>query len=111
MKILFFALLTASDDAQKLVGDALAAHTTVAYVVAALAACLFLLPIVLKARGITVPFLDPIMEGLIQLLKGLIKAVPAPTPEELKAKADETAKEPGVAGVAKVVEFKPPEKP
>lgn len=109
-RLFLFAILSASDDATQLLKDGLGAHQTVGYVVAGLAACLFLLPIVLKAMGKEIPFLDPIIEGAVQLLKNLLKSAPAPTPEELKAKADATAAEPGVTSVTNVVELKPPEK-
>lgn len=100
------ALITASDDAAQLIHDAIAQHSTAGYVVAGLAAVLFLVPLVLKALGRSIPFLDPIIEVAISVLKSFATAK-KPTPEEIAAAKAEQAAEPGVEKVANVVELKP----
>jgi hypothetical protein len=98
MKLALLALLTASDDASQLVHDAIANH---GYIVAALAGLIVLVPIVLKALGKDIPFLDGVLEVVVGVLKSFNKpkdaaaAIPPAPPAEV-------AKEPGVEKVASV---------
>ena len=67
MTFLLAAMLQAvSDDALQLIHDAIANH---GYLVAGLAAVLFLVPVVAKAFGKEIPFLDPVLKVALGVLK------------------------------------------
>ena len=94
---LFLALLSVSDDAVALIQDALANH---GYVVAAIAAVIFLVPLVLKAFGKSIPVLDPILEVALSVLRAFSK----PKDAAKLVPPEEAAKQEGLAAV---VEIKP----
>jgi hypothetical protein len=65
-----------------------------------LASVLLIVPVVLKALGKDVPWLDPVLAGLKKLLTAKVKAEVVPPPAE----GEKT-------GIAAVVPIKPEEKP
>ena len=98
------AVLVATDvppDLLQMVQDALAMHSTLGYVLAGVAVVLFLVPIILKALGKSVPLLDPILKIVTMVLSRLVKGrtVEAP-PEEVK-------KEPGAGNVVELKDWPP----
>lgn len=94
--------MTPDPDLLSMLQDALAMHSTLGYVLAGVVAVLFLVPIVLKALGKSVPLLDPVLKILTAIVSRLVKGRAVETPPE------EVKKEPGTG---KVVELKdwPPE--
>ncbi len=87
-------LADASADAAQLLHDSIANH---GYLVAALAAVLVLVPIVLKAFGKSLPFVDGLLEAAVGALKAFSKPKVVPVPTE-----PEKAAEPGVANVVDI---------
>ncbi len=102
---MILAQVDPSDSLVKVLQDALAAHSTVGYVVAGLLAVCILVPIVLKALGKSVPLLDTALNLLSAVLKGLQKK-PAPVEPPAPPAPDEVAKEEGVSNVVKIKEDK-----
>lgn len=94
--------MTPDPDLLSMLQDALAMHSTLGYVLAGVVAVLFLVPIVLKALGKSVPLLDPVLKILTAIVSRLVKGRAVEVPVE------EVKKEPGTG---KVVELKdwPPE--
>lgn len=94
--------MTPDPDLLSMLQDALAMHSTLGYVLAGVVAVLFLVPIVLKALGKSVPLLDPVLKILTAIVSRLVKGRAVEVPVE------EVKKEPGAG---KVVELKdwPPE--
>ncbi len=79
--------------------DALGQHTTTGYVLAAVVALCILVPLVLKAMGKNIPFLDTLVNVIVMVLRGAVKKPEPEVPVEPPK------------GVGNVVELKdwPPE--
>jgi hypothetical protein len=85
-----------SADALQAATDAIAAHNVG---VAIVAGVVIVVPLVLKAFKVPVPFLDPVLEMVLKaaalVFKGKKVVLPEPAPEEV-------AKQPGIAEVVPI---------
>ena len=105
MMLSALAVLQAADpDLLQMVQDALGMHSTTGYVLAGVVAVLFLVPIVLKALGKSVPLLDPVLKILTAIVGRLVKG------KTVEAPAAEVKKEPGVGNVVELKDWPPEDK-
>lgn len=105
MMLFALAVLQAADpDLLQMVQDALGMHSTTGYVLAGVVAVLFLVPIVLKALGKSVPMLDPVLKILTAIVSRLVKG------KTVEAPVAEVKKEPGVGNVVELKDWPPEDK-